>query len=65
MFGSKVKIDKDLLDRCKRFAAEKGYGSVEEFIVHTLEKELRTSAAGCEETGEEIKNRLKGLGYID
>jgi len=39
--GSKVKLDKDLLERCKKYSQEAGYSSVEEFITHTLEKELR------------------------
>jgi metal-responsive CopG/Arc/MetJ family transcriptional regulator len=65
MFGTKIKLDKDLLERCKKFADETGYSSVEEFIVHALEKELRSRAKRSEETGEEIKNKLKGLGYID
>ena len=42
MFGSRVKLSKDLIDRCKQHAKEAGYDSVEEFISHVLEKELRT-----------------------
>ncbi len=37
--GSKVKLDKDLLDRSKKYAEEAGYSSVEEFITHAVEKE--------------------------
>ena len=63
MFGSaSVKLDKALLDRVKRLAARAGYASPEEFIVHVLEKELaKLEDAGSE---EELKNRLRGLGYI-
>jgi metal-responsive CopG/Arc/MetJ family transcriptional regulator len=63
MFGStKVKLDKALLDRVKRYADLAGYSSVEEFITHALEKEIRQlDEAGSE---EEIRKRLKGLGYI-
>ena len=63
MFGSsKIKIDKDLLERCKKFAGLAGYSSVEEFIEHALEKEL----VQLEDTDseEEIKKKLQGLGYI-
>ena len=62
MFGGNVKLDKDLLARVKKYAGIAGYSSVEEFITHALEKELaKLEDAGSE---EEIKKRLKGLGYI-
>ncbi len=63
MFGSaKVKLDKGLLDKIKRYAAIAGYSSPEEFITHALEKELAKLEDA--ESEEEIKKRLKGLGYI-
>jgi hypothetical protein len=66
MFGGpKVKLDKDLLDRCKKHAEQSGYGSVEEFISYTLEKELKRSERKSREGEEEITKRLKGLGYIE
>ena len=40
MFGSRVKIDKALLDKAKRYAGIAGYASVDEFIAHALEKEI-------------------------
>jgi len=63
MFGSsRVKLDKGLIERVKRYAEIAGYSSVEEFITHALEKEIKQfDDAGSE---EEIKKRLKGLGYI-
>ena len=64
MFGSKIKLDKDLLDRCEQYAQEAGYSSVEEFITHALEKELRNTGKKSDET-EEIAKSLKGLGYIE
>jgi hypothetical protein len=62
MFGGNVKIDKALLAKVKRYADLAGYSSVDEFITHALEKEI----AHLEEADspEEIKKRLKGLGYI-
>jgi hypothetical protein len=39
-----------------------GYSSAEEFIVHVLEKEIAKFEGADSE--EEIKKRLKGLGYI-
>ena len=62
MFGSSVKLDKDLLRRVKRYADIAGYSSVEEFITHALEKEL--SQLEDADSEEEIKKRLQGLGYI-
>ncbi|MBM3516855.1 MAG: hypothetical protein FJX56_03000 [Alphaproteobacteria bacterium] len=62
MFGSGVKLDKALIARVKRISDLAGYSSVEEFITHTLEKELaQLESAGSE---EELKKRLKGLGYL-
>jgi len=63
MFGSaKIKLDKDLVDRIKKYADIAGYSSPEEFITHALEKELALLEDADSE--EEIKKRLKGLGYI-
>jgi metal-responsive CopG/Arc/MetJ family transcriptional regulator len=61
MFGN-VKLDKTLLAKVKRYAALAGYSSPEEFITHALEKEIRQLEDADSE--EEIKKRLKGLGYI-
>jgi hypothetical protein len=64
MFGSsvKVKIDKDLMDRIRKVADVAGYATAEEFVVHVLEKEmLHFEDAGSD---EDIRNKLKGLGYI-
>ncbi len=63
MFGSKIKLDRELLERAKRCAEIAGYSSVDEFIAHVIEREVNT----LEEDGtseEEIKKQLKGLGYI-
>jgi hypothetical protein len=62
MFGSGIKLDKALLARVKRYADLAGYSSVDEFITHVLEKELAKLEGSDSE--EEIKKKLKGLGYI-
>ncbi len=62
MFGSKVKLDKHLLEKVKRYAEIAGYSSVDEFITHALEKEIAQLEEADSE--EEIKKRLQGLGYI-
>ena len=68
MFGSRIKLDGELLSRCRKQAEQLGYSSVEEFITHVLERELRSMESSGGETAadeEEIANRLKGLGYIE
>ena len=62
MFGPSVKIDADLLKRCKQHAQDAGYSSVEEFVAHVLERELKSKS---EKDQEEIARRLQGLGYIE
>lgn len=65
MFGRrtvKVVIDRDLYDRVRKVADVAGYATTEEFITHVLEKEmLHFEDAG---TDDDIRERLKGLGYI-
>ncbi len=64
MFGSsaKVKIERDLMDRISKVADVAGYATAEEFVVHVLEKEmLHFEDAGSD---DDIRNKLKGLGYI-
>jgi metal-responsive CopG/Arc/MetJ family transcriptional regulator len=62
MATEKIKLDKDLMDKVRKFAEISGYSSPEEFVIHCLEREI----ASLEEsdTEEEIKKKLKGLGYI-
>ena len=62
MGSAKVKIDKNLFARIKKFAEIAGYSSPEEFVTHCLEKEIATLEEADSE--EEIKKKLKGLGYI-
>ena len=63
MFGSnKVKLDAALMAKIKRYADLAGYSSVEEFVTHALEKEIAKLEEASSE--DEIKKRLKGLGYI-
>jgi hypothetical protein len=63
MFGSnRIKLDPRLLERAKRCADLAGYSSVDEFIGHTVER----AVAQLEDAGDEdeLKRRLKGLGYL-
>jgi hypothetical protein len=65
MFGGntvKVKIDRDLHDRLRKIADVAGYATTEEFITHVLEKEMLHFENAASD--DDIRNKLKGLGYI-
>ena len=62
IFGGNVKLDKALLAKVKRYADLAGYSSVDEFITHALEKELAQLEGA--ESEQELKKKLKGLGYL-
>jgi hypothetical protein len=64
MFGSenKIKLDPQLVARCKQIAEKAGYASHEEFIVHVIEKELAQFEGASSDA--EITEKLRGLGYI-
>ena len=61
--GDKIKIDKDLLEKVKKYSGIAGYSSPEEFVHHVLEREIaKFDQDGASE--EEIRKRMQGLGYI-
>ncbi len=60
--GGRVKLDKDLIAKVKKYANIAGYSSVEEFITHALEKELAVLEEADSE--DDIRKKLQGLGYI-
>lgn len=64
MFGSgnKIKLDPDIIERCKQVAEVAGYASHEEFIVHIIEKELAQFEDA--DSDADITEKLRGLGYI-
>ena len=62
MGKAKVKLDKDLFEKVRKYAELAGYSSPEEFVTHCLEKEIRQLEESDSE--EEVKKKLKGLGYI-
>lgn len=67
----KIKINKELQKKCKSASEKLGCSSVEEFVTRILEREtdkIISQTEGKQENTkneEAIKNRLKGLGYID
>ena len=58
----KVKIEPGLYDRAKRVAEGAGYSSVDEFIAHCVENELKKQQ---DETEGQVADQLRGLGYIE
>ena len=62
MFGTRIKLDKDLIKRVEKYSRIAGYSSPAEFITHAVERELLLLEDADSE--EEIRRRLKGLGYI-
>jgi hypothetical protein len=69
MFGThKIKLEGDLLDKVKKCSEACGYASVDEFVLHALEKEVNKvmpPSEGGSASKELIKKRLQGLGYIE
>jgi metal-responsive CopG/Arc/MetJ family transcriptional regulator len=62
MGKAKVKLDKELMDKVKKYAELAGYSSPEEFVTHCLEREI--SRLEESDSEDEVKKKLKGLGYI-
>jgi hypothetical protein len=68
LFGShKIKIEGDLLKKAQKCAEACGYESVDEFVLHVLEKEIKKVLPPDEDapSKEVVKKRLQGLGYIE
>ena len=64
MFGKRrIVLDEDLWERVVRCARAAGYASPQEFVLHVLEKELAPLDPTASE--EELRSRLRGLGYIE
>ena len=68
LFGThKIKIEGDLLEKAKKCAEACGYESVDEFVLHVLEKEIKKIMPPEESntSKEDVQKRLRGLGYIE
>ena len=67
VLGHRIKLDDDLLEKVKKCAVMAGYSSPDEFVIHVLEKEVAAILGSGAESDdeEEVRKRLKGLGYIE
>lgn len=63
MFDPKIRISKELHTTLRQAAVIAGYSSVDEFILHILEKAAAEVMQAQSE--EEVRKRLQGLGYIE
>ncbi len=59
---AKVNIEGSLYDRTKRAAEAAGYSSVEEFVAHCIENEIKRLKVEASET--QVADQLRGLGYL-
>ncbi len=68
MSSQKIKIEGELLEKAKKCAEVSGYASVDEFVLHTIEKEIKRLSPDqgrTSESKEKVTKRLQGLGYIE
>jgi hypothetical protein len=59
----KINIEQALYDRAKQAADAAGYSSVEEFVAHCIENELKKLKV--DEAEDQVSKQLRGLGYIE
>ena len=64
MFGHRVKLDQALYDRARQVAVTAGFSSVDEFVNHLVERELDRLGLDQELDQEQLRERLRGLGYL-
>jgi hypothetical protein len=60
---SKVNLESGLYERAKQAAAAAGYSSVDEFIAHAVESEIKRLK--LDEADAQVTDQLRGLGYIE
>jgi hypothetical protein len=63
MLKTTIKLKKHTAERAARIAAKAGYSSLQEFVEHVLEKELKRFEGA--DSDDEITKKLQGLGYLD
>ena len=65
----KVKLEGELLEKAEQCAEASGYASVDEFVLHTVEKEIKRlmppEQGGDTASKEKVTKHLQGLGYIE
>ena len=59
---SKVTVEPGLYERAKKAAESAGYSSVDEFIAHCIENEIKRMKVETAES--QVTDQLRGLGYL-
>lgn len=62
MFEPRIKVPAGLHEKLAKVSKQQGYASTEEMILHVLENIAK--CADEELSEEEVRKRLKGLGYL-
>lgn len=62
MFEPKIKVSASLYAKLETVAKLQGYATTEEMVLHVLENVAK--CADEELSEEEVRKRLKGLGYL-
>ena len=60
---SKITIESNLYESAKKAAEVAGYSSVDEFVAHCLETEIRRLKVESAES--QVADQLRGLGYLN
>ncbi len=63
MFKKKIALDPELYAKLSKLSEAQGCASVEEFALHILEDAVKS--LGDDASEEEVKKRLRGLGYLE
>ena len=63
IYMPKVNLDSGIFERARSAAEKAGYSSVDEFVVHAIERELERLKV--DEAEAQVADQLKGLGYIE
>jgi hypothetical protein len=59
----KVEFEEPLWTKVERYAKAAGYSSPEEFVLHTVERQV--DAAASPEEDRDAAKKTMGLGYMD
>ncbi len=65
MHKLKLKLDNETIERIRKVYEVGGYSSPEEFVIHIIERELEALDSGSNESEEDIRRKMEGLGYIE
>ena len=59
---AKINVETGLYERAKKAAETAGYSSVDEFIAHCIENEIKRLK--IESSESQVADQLRGLGYL-